>query len=272
VLTKGAPRSGAKGFGSMNGTQERGISDRSLSPAVKRLWETFYPRYRSHDFEQYVASLVQPSMQVLEIGAGSGTGLQNTFALKGRCRLYAGVDLDPHVLNNPFLDRAYVASAADLPFEDESFDLVFHKMVAEHFNEPAMALAETARVLKPGGQLLFETPNRLYYPMVIARWTPTSFHRFFVRRFASGRSEHEVFPTYYRLNDRRTIRRLCGTFGLKADISLRSTPPGYLRFSVATFLIGILYERTAERFVPSLRGLIWVDARRLDDGAAADQV
>ena len=255
----------------MNDAQELGISDTSLSRAVKRLWATFYPSYRTHEFEQYIASIIQPSMQILEIGAGSGTGLQNTFALKGRCQLYVGVDLDPRVLNNPFLDRAYVASAADLPFEDESFDLVFHKMVAEHFDEPAKALAETARVLKRGGQLLFETPNRFYYPMVVARWTPTSFHRFFIRRFASGRSEQEVHPTYYRLNDSRTIRGLCGKFGLKADIELRSTPPGYLRFSVATFLIGILYERIAERFVPSLRGLIWVNARRMNVGRRLSQ-
>ena len=113
-------------------------------------------------------------MRVLEIGAGSGRGRQNVFRLKGRCAHYAGVDLDPRVLENSHLDEAMVADAAGLPFEDGSFDLVFHKMVAEHLADPLEALAETARVLKPGGVLLFETPSRFYYPMLIADLTPTA--------------------------------------------------------------------------------------------------
>ena len=78
------------------------------------------------------------------------------------------------------LDEAFVADAAALPFEDQSFDLVFHKMVAEHLDTPAAAIAETARILKPGGRLLFETPSRFYYAMLIANLTPTWFHRYLV--------------------------------------------------------------------------------------------
>ena len=116
-----------------------------------------------------------------------------------------------------------------LHFEDKSFDLVFHKMVAEHLDEPAAAIAETARILKPGSRLLFETPSRFYYPMLIANLTPTSFHRDFVRRFGSGRTSDEVFSTRYGLNDRRTIDRLCRGAGLDPEVTFRSTPPGYLR-------------------------------------------
>jgi SAM-dependent methyltransferase len=233
-----------------------------LRPAVKRLWTAFYPNYRENDFERHVGSIVQPNMKVLEIGAGSGTGMQNAFLLKDRCALYVGVDVDPRILDNPFLDQAHVADATELPFGDESFDFVFHKMVAEHLDAPEAALTEIARVLKRGGRLLFETPNRLYYPMIIARWTPTAFHRFFISRFASGRSDSEVFPTFYRLNDRRTIDRWCRRAHLTPEITFRTNPPGYLRFNAPAFLLGILYERTVERMFPSLRGVIWVDARK----------
>jgi ubiquinone/menaquinone biosynthesis C-methylase UbiE len=181
-------------------------------------------------------------MSVLEIGAGSGSGLQNVFSLKGHCALYAGIDLDPRVLNNPNLDQASVADAAHRPFEDNQFDLVFHKMVAEHFEHPGQALAEIARVLKPGGLMMFETPNRYYYAMVIANWTPTWFHRFVVRHLGSGLSEEEVFPTFYRLNDKPTIERLCPEATMNAVVTCHSIPPGYLRSSAITFLLGVLYE------------------------------
>jgi SAM-dependent methyltransferase len=201
-------------------------------------------------------------MSVLEIGAGSGRGHQNVFDLRGRCVRYVGVDLDPRVVQNPHLDEAFVADAATLPFENESFDLVFHKMVAEHLDKPSETMAETARILKPGGRLLFETPSRFYYPMLAAHLTPTRFHRYFVRRFGSGDTADEVFPTVYRLNDRRTIDRLCRQADLTAEVTFRSTPPGYLRFSAVTFALGVIYERCVERWVAPLRALIWVNARK----------
>ena len=243
-------------------TEAPSIAGERLRPPVRNLWLRFYPDYEKHAFEQRVASMVEPEMSVLEIGAGSGRGNQNVFQLRGRCARYAGVDLDPRVLENPHLDEAVVADAAALPFEDQTVDLVFHTMVAAHLDEPAAALAETARVLKPGGRLLLETPSRFYYPMLIANLTPTWFHRYFVGRFGSGRTKEEVFPTLYRLNDGRTVDRLCRGAGLDLEVKFRSTPPGYLRFSTVTFMLGVLYERCAERLFPPLRALIWVSARK----------
>jgi SAM-dependent methyltransferase len=242
--------------------EDRSIAGERLRPRVGNLWLRFYPDYERDAFEQQVASLVTPEMNVLEIGAGSGRGNQNVFELRGSCARYAGVDLDPRVLENPHLDEAFVADAAALRFEDRSFDLVFHKMVAEHLDKPAAAVAETARILKPGGRLLFETPSRFYYPMLIANLTPTSFHRYFVSRFGSGDTADEIFSTAYGLNDGRTIDRLCRGAGLDPEVTFRSTPPGYLRFSAVTFMLGVLYERCAERLFPPLRALIWVSARK----------
>jgi SAM-dependent methyltransferase len=238
------------------------IDEERLRPAVRNLWLRFYPDYDKHAFEHQIASLVRPQMSVLEIGAGSGRGHQNVFHLRGRCARYVGVDLDPRVMQNPHLDEAFVADAATLPFENESFDLVFHKMVAEHLDKPSEAIAETARILKPDGRLLFETPSRFYYPMLAAHLTPTWFHRYFVGRFGSGDTADEVFPTVYRLNDRRSIDRVCRQAGLAAEVTFRSTPPGYLRFSAVTFMLGVVYERCVERLFAPLRALLWVTARK----------
>jgi SAM-dependent methyltransferase len=175
------------------------------SPAVRKLWLRYYADYRPEYFFELIVNRVHPSDHILEIGAGSGQNKQNHFDLRNRVSRYVGIDPDPAVLSNPFLHESHHCGAESLPFPDSSFDLVFHNYVAEHFASPSACNREIARVLKPGGLLLFQTPNRFYYVSLIAQLTPHWFHELYVSRFASGRSDSEVFPTFYRLNDRKNI-------------------------------------------------------------------
>jgi SAM-dependent methyltransferase len=238
------------------------IADGKWTPSVLALLERYYPHYSPHQFSALLARHVHTGSVVLEIGAGSGRNQQIHFDLRGKVARYVGVDLDPNVLTNPFLDESYQANAAALPFPADTFDIVFHSFVAEHFADPLACNREIARVLKPGGVLLFHTPSRYYYPSVVARITPHWFHEFYVSRMSSGRSEKEVFPTFYRLNDSRTIKALLTGCGFSSEIQHHSIPPGYLRFSAASFLAGVLFERTVERWFPSLRGTIFVVANK----------
>jgi len=234
--------------------------DGRIAPSVRKLWERFYPNYTPDSFAELLLGRVRREHRVLEIGAGSGAGNQKHFALRGRVERYFGIDPDTAVLGNHFLDEAQVARSESLPFPDESFDLVFHCNVAEHFESPAVCNREIARVLKPGGTLLFQTPSRFYYPMIVARLTPHAFHKAFLKRLGAGRNENEVHPTYYRLNDEKSIREQLQDLGLECVIRHQSTPPGYLRFSRLTFLAGVLFERTMERAFPALRALLIVSA------------
>lgn len=63
-------------------------------------------------------------------------------------------------------ERGYPAAAAsltDLPFRDASFDIVTAKHTLEHVRTPRQALAEVARVLKPGGVALIVVPDAGYW-------------------------------------------------------------------------------------------------------------
>lgn len=233
-----------------------------LSPSVRRLWIRCYSETAPDQLDDRILASIRPTDHVLEIGAGSGEGLQNHLDLRGKVEKYVGIDPDPKVLSNPYLDEAYEGSADAMPFVDGSFDLVFHRFVAEHFEFPAGCNREMYRVLRPGGTLLFLTPSRHYYPMLAARLTPHWFHEFYIRRFASGRTTGEVFPTFYRLNDEKTITRELNAVGFSCKVEHFSTPPGYLRFSTISFLAGTLYERTAERAFPALRARILVTAEK----------
>ena len=234
-----------------------------LSPRVRSLLLRFYPFYDPGYFGKLLISRSSPGSEVLEIGAGSGEGNQQHFDLRGRVARYTGIDCDPRVLKSPYLDEATVGRAEKLPFADESFDLVFHSFVAEHLEAPDVVNHEIARVLRPGGLLLFETPSRFYYPMLAARITPHWFHEFYVTNFGSGRQPSDIFPTFYRLNDGPTIRRQLRACNFECEIQNISTPPGYLRFSALSFLGGVFFERLFERNFRALRARIVVVAKKV---------
>lgn len=240
-----------------------GFSKEKLSSSVRKLWQQYYPDYGLTRFHDLLFQNIHSTDQVLEIGAGSGRGHQRNFELRNKVARYIGIDPDPSVLRNPYLDQAYQCKCELLPFADASFDLVFHFFVAEHFESPITCNREINRVLKPNGLLLFQTPSRYYYPMLIARITPHWFHELYVRHLGSGRTKGEVFPTFYRLNDDKTILEQLRNSGFTCEIEHQSTPPGYLRFSAPSFLAGVVFERTIERNFPALRGLIIVMARKI---------
>lgn len=232
-----------------------------LSKTVSTLWAKYYPEDHQLVFPKILLEHLTGSSEVLEIGAGSGTGDQRAFDLKGKTKFYAGIDLDERVLDNPNLNQAKLANANDIPFENNSFDLVFHTMVAEHLTDPASVLSETYRVLRPGGLTIFETVNKHYYPMLIASVTPHWFHSYYIRKFASGRTEEDVFPTVYKLNSRSSIKKHCSEAGFsKIEVIFYSIPPGYLRFNWLMFSLGVAYERIFEGRFQRLRGRIIVKA------------
>lgn len=56
-----------------------------------------------------------------------------------------------------------------LPFPDGKFDVLFHQGLLEHFTDPVKVLVEQARVVKKGGYLLVDVPQRLNWYAITKR-------------------------------------------------------------------------------------------------------
>jgi SAM-dependent methyltransferase len=168
-----------------------------------------------------------------------------------------GVDLEEGVLKNPNLDEAHVSELSNLPFDAASFDLILSRSVFEHFDNPVPVLKELRRVLRPGGHLIFRTPNRFHYFAIAASLTPHRFHQWFNEK--RGFAAEDTFPTFYRANDRFTLRKLARATGFSVrELELFEIKPSYLFFHPVAYRAGIGYERVVRRFdrLKDLRSII----------------
>lgn len=183
-----------------------------MSPRTKLYPETAAGGYSSVDgtvqFYSRVRALLRPEFIVLDLGAGRGEGLlddpvpfrRDLRTLRGHCADVIGCDVDPVVLSNPGLDRAFLISPdGRLALPDASVDVIVSDYVLEHIEDPAAFAAEVSRVLKPGGWFCARTPNYWGYIAVASRMIPNRLHAKVLARVQVGRKEKDVFPTWYRM-------------------------------------------------------------------------
>ena len=124
-------------------------------------------------------------LDVIEIGCGRG-GFAKYLAFEG-ARLVAA-DFSPksiEIARRTLADAedctVLVADIQQIPFEDETFDVVVSLETLEHVPDPGRALTELVRVTKVGGRLVITTPN---YLSLVGLWR--------IYRRLIGRPYHEV--------------------------------------------------------------------------------
>jgi SAM-dependent methyltransferase len=160
------------------------------------------------DIEDAVAAFARElpdGARVLDAGAGEGQ-----YARWFTRQRYCGVDLaiGDAAWNYARLD--VLADLAALPLRAAAFDAALHIVTIEHLPEPGRALAELARVLKPGAPLLLAAPHEWE-----THQPPHDYFRF--TRFGllyllemAGFEDEEVRPCggYFRLLARRLLNGL----------------------------------------------------------------
>jgi ubiquinone/menaquinone biosynthesis C-methylase UbiE len=146
---------------------------------LKRLYAATYDRINRGAEEAGLSAerqrlLAQAGGRTIEIGAGAGRNLTQYPESVTRLVL---TEPDPHMARR--LRRRVAtarpdaevldADAEHLPFPDDSFDTAVVTFVLCSVPDPAAALTEIARVLRPGGRLLFAEHVRSDDPAVAAK-------------------------------------------------------------------------------------------------------
>ncbi|MEY4501949.1 MAG: hypothetical protein RIS52_1839 [Pseudomonadota bacterium] len=159
--------------------------------------------------------------KILDYGAGRGSEFHlfneangslfkhNFIDLRSQGAELWVCDIDPAVLTHPASDHQLVFKPGEpLPYASESFDLINSEYVFEHVVDPEPVAQELLRILKPGGYLCARTANKYGYVTVAARLVPNNRHVGWLKRVMPQRHAEDVFPTAYKMNTVKDIKRL----------------------------------------------------------------
>jgi len=224
--------------------------------------ENFYPEmcfggFSSHDgtiaFYTRVNALAEPSFVVVDFGCGRGGHAEDPVSfrrrlrcLKGKVAKVIGVDVDASANDNPTIDEfRKLGPGQAWPIEDKSVNLIISDCVLEHLQEPRTLFSEARRVLVPGGFLCIRTTNVLGYVGAASRLVPNRRHAALVTRLQRSRKPADVFPTLYKCNTIRAVRREMAKHGFRSVVYGHTPEPSYLSFSKLAYAVGVLHQRLA---------------------------
>jgi len=115
-------------------------------------------------------------------------------------------------------DRVLVANALQTPFAAAAFDVVTLWDVLEHLSDPHAAIAEVARILRPGGRLVLTTGD---VGSLAARFSGARWHLY-------------TLPEHLFFFSRRSLRELLESHGLRLE---------FARAESSLYTAGYLVER-----------------------------
>lgn len=138
-------------------------------------------------------NLFSPNFQVLEIGGGSG--FQAKIISSWGCNVTSIDIYDHHTSHEENYYPVQTYNGQNLPFADDSFDVVFSSNVLEHITleEISQSLSEIHRVLKPDGVAIHILPTSAW-----RLWTSITHYVYLFKKYVLqkhiGKSNTNVIP------------------------------------------------------------------------------
>lgn len=155
-----------------------------------------HPRYKSiwDEYEKLISENVFPEMIFLD----AGCGWMNDRIYKYSTDKSIGIDIDLKSLrDNINYDNLILSNLENIPFRNETVDIINTKSVMEHIEYPDVVFKEFFRLLKEKGILIMVVPN-VYNPVnLFGKLTPLKLHKILMK-IVSRRDEQDIYPTYFR--------------------------------------------------------------------------
>jgi len=190
-------------------------------------------------------------VKVLDAGCGNGNYVIDEFRKK--IDWAAGVDADTGATrNNICLDEIKYSNLESIPYPDNEFEVVISLWVVEHLKNPEKVFLELKRVLKPGGKMLLVTPNANCWLVGARKLLGNRRLGRIINRWIYGRKEIDVFPTYYRANTIKSVKKMLSEAGFKTVETELNYEPGYTAFNKIFFAIFNLKEKILGKVWPEL--------------------
>jgi SAM-dependent methyltransferase len=240
-----------------------------MRTSEKRHWDDYWADSQNLDdlygtderiLENLKGHVEYRGLRVLEIGAGTGRDTDRMAADGADAYALDYSEESLLLMHRNFQSDVGIVcgDALSLPFIDGSFDLVFHQGLLEHFRDPGALVDENIRILKDGGILLIDVPQRFHYYtllkhvlIALGRWFAgweTEFSVGELRRILEERGleivhvyGHNLFPPIWY----RGLRRILLKAGLRLPMQPENRFLRGLRESLRSLIPKTLYINTS---------------------------
>jgi len=187
---------------------------------------------KSEAYASLIGEHLSPHTLWLDAGCGSRLLEADMEPLENwlttHCKSLFGMDVG--LTSNRNIKMLLQGSLYHLPFSENTLDLITCRMVVEHLDRPAVAFAEIARCLRPGGVFIVMTPNLLSYAIfgnALATKVMPEKVRLRIVHASDSRADEDIFPVRYKANSMPRLLKLLNFSGLQVHqaIGLRQQRP-----------------------------------------------
>ena len=183
-----------------------GRDPKGEGPRIRKKFAYFTPE---DYYQASIVSLLKRNDKWLDIGCGRNIFPDNerlARVLTKRAKETVGVDPSPNVLDNEFLDHSYLGYT-DSVKEENHFNLVTLRMVAEHVADPDELVKQIDRVSAQGAHVIVYTIYKWSPIPIITKLTPFWAHHA-PKRFFWNVEERDTFPVEYKMNTKSELNQI----------------------------------------------------------------
>ena len=196
------------------------------------------------------AARLQPGESVLDVACGTGVLTRHAARIIGPSGQAVGLDINTGMVEaarrNAVSDGAIItfheASATEMPFSDNCFDVVVCQQGLQFMPDRQVALSEIARVLKPGGRIALSVWRPLDRQPFHSAWNDAQ------RKYLG---EESVALAAWALGDPKDVRQIISEAGFE-DVHIRLQILQIRYPSAEQFVLGFMQSMPAASAIAAL--------------------